>query len=398
MGKYIRKKIGELNRLKERLKYPVSRIACIMQKDFSDDDFLSLFKTAYPGLWIELEVYYKSCCSEYKNRLNKGLKTVKPISPKDFLFSVANTSLINARRNNVTISIEQEHEKNEKRLKIINRREHKLEIIQKKESQRLRKFQEVEPPYIKNLIKQYFRLRKVNPLDIDIRYLIILECAKFKCNNAITFLQKINACEKNDELRELAYQSLVRFGLHPRLTRKRKGKKKLTTTAIHEISENPTTLLQLIFEKQQLVHKKFDIFLSHSYGRKKELLKVKDILNQQGLVVYVDWINDAEMLRREKQNDDTFKVLYERLRQSSALIFIQTELSIQSKYCMDELSYFKELNRPMFMYEAEPVETKPDILNEMIKINLENDKFLIENGDGVELNDKILKNYLNQSL
>lgn len=181
----------------------------------------------------------------------------------------------------------------------------------------------------------------------------------------------------------LAYNYLVRFGLNPRLTHKRKGRKKLTATTEHKIVESPSVLLQLIFEKQQILHKKFDVFLSHSYGRQTELLLTKDILNRQGLVVYVDWINDAEMLQREKQNDDTFNVLYERLRQSSALLFIQTKLSVASKYCMDELIFFKKLNRPMYLYEAETVENKPDILDGLTKVKLEAEKFLTENNTAI---------------
>lgn len=378
MGKHQRHKIGEINRLRKRLKFPLSRVARVMPKGFTDDDFLDLFKTAYPGLWVELMNFFKSSMDEYRNRINKGLKGVKPFSPKDMVFLVAKSFLAKSRMINYNSSIEQENEKTKERAKIIRIGKNKVKRIQQKEAERIRKFQKVAPKYVNNLIKLYFNQRKESALDIDTRYLIILECAKFKYKKTIVFLQKINACEKNDELRLLAYDYLVRFGLNPRLTRKRKGKKKLTVTTVHKIEESPSILLQLIFEKQQILHKNFDVFLSHSYGRQSELLQTKDILNRQGLVVYVDWINDAEMLQREKQNEDTFNVLYERLKQSSALLFIQTKLSVTSKYCLDELSYFKKLNRPMYLYEAETVENKPEILDGMLKVKLEADRFISE--------------------
>lgn len=385
MGKHQRRKIGEINRLKKRLKYPLSRVAQVMPKDFSDNEFFDLFKTAYPGLWTKLVTIYKSNLYEYRNRINKGLKGINPIPPKDLVFSVAKSSLSNARVINSNSSVEQEYKKAEERTKIIRTGNNKAQKIHQREVSRIRKFQKVTPKYINNLIRLYFRQRKEKPLDIDTRYLIILECAKFKCSKTIIFLQKINACEKNDELRKLAYEHLIRFGLNPRLARKRKGKKKLTATVEHNIPESPTVLLQLIFEKQQILYKHFDIFLSHSYGRQSELLQTKNILNQQGFVVYVDWINDAEMLQREKQNDDTFKVLYERLKQSAALLFIQTELSIASKYCMDELNYFNLLNRPMYIYEVEPIDNRPDILDKMIKVKLENGKFITEDNNPISL-------------
>lgn len=381
MGKYQRRKVGEINRLRKCLKYPLLRVAQVMPKGFSDTDFLDLFKKAYPELWIELKNFFKSSKDVYQNRINKGLKGVKPITPKDLVFSVAKSYLAKARVDNSVSSIVQEHEKTEERAKIIDIGKNKLKKIQQREADRIRTIQKVTPKYVDNLIKLYFYQRKVNALDVDTRYIIILECAKFKCRKTIIFLKKINACEKNNELRKLAYEYLIRFGLNPRLARKRKGRKKLTATVEHNITENPTALLQLIFEKQHMLYKHFDVFLSHSYGRQSELLQAKDILNQQGLVVYVDWINDAEMLRREKQNNDTFKVLNERLKQCSALLFIQTKLSVASKYCMDELAYFKQLNRPMYIYEAESIEDKPDILEKMIKVKLENGRFLTEDNN-----------------
>lgn len=391
MGKHQRRKIGEINRLRKRLKFPLSRVARVMPKGFTDADFLDLFKTAYPGLWIELMNFFKSSMDEYRNRIYKGLKGIKPSTPKNIVFLVAKTSLAKTRILNHSSSIEQEHEKAMERAKIIRAGEKKANRIQQIETECIRKFQKVAPKYVNNLIKLYFNQRKENALDVDTRYLIILECAKFKCRKTITFLQKINACEKNDQLRMLAYNYLIRFGLNPRLTRQRKGRKKLTATIEHKIPENPTVLLQLIFEKQQIIHKKFDVFLSHSYRRQSELLQVKNLLNQQGLVVYVDWINDAEMLQREKQNEDTFNVLYERLRQSSALLFVQTELSIGSKYCMDELIYFKQLNRPMYLYEVEPIDPHFEIPNEMIeilvgmtKVKLDGEKFITEDNVAIQ--------------
>ena len=242
---------------------------------------------------------------------------------------------------------------------------------------------------VHEFIKEYFNSRKKDNLDIDSRYLIIRECAKFKCRKTILFLQKINACEKNEELQLMAYNYLCRFGLHPRLRKKRKGKKRRTSTAKHQLEENPSTLLKLIFENQQILHKHFDVFLSHSYGRQLELLQAKDTLNSQGLVVYVDWINDAEMLEREKQNDDTFKVLYERLKQSSSLLFIQTKLSVASKYCMDEIEYFRQLRRPIYLLEVDTINDNSALFEGMIKVKLNQGKYMTE--DGKDISDHLLE-------
>ena len=52
MGKHQRRKLGEINRFRKRLKFPLSRVARVMPKGFTDAEFLDLFKTAYPGLWL----------------------------------------------------------------------------------------------------------------------------------------------------------------------------------------------------------------------------------------------------------------------------------------------------------------------------------------------------------
>lgn len=50
---------------------------------------------------------------------------------------------------------------------------------------------------------------------------------------------------------------------------------------------------------------------------------------------------------------------------------------------MDELMYFKKLNRPMYLYEAEPIENQPKIFEGMIKVELKNDKFLTEDNKAI---------------
>ena len=85
MGKQQRRKIGEINRFRKRLKFPLSRVARVMPKGFTDEEFLDLFKTTYPRLWVELMNFFKSSMDEYRNRINKGLKGVKPSYPKDMV-------------------------------------------------------------------------------------------------------------------------------------------------------------------------------------------------------------------------------------------------------------------------------------------------------------------------
>ncbi|WP_206225169.1 hypothetical protein [Parabacteroides sp. ZJ-118] len=369
-------KTTELIRLRKRLKYPLKKVAEVMPKGFTDEAFVSFFKEIYPSLWVELENRYQSHLRVYNSRRQNGLKAIYPLSSRTLILDVAKVSLQKSRNEHSTDEYELEKSKGlEKLLNSGKRKAHKIREI---DAKRIRQFQEVTPDYVNNLIKEYFNIRRKNTLDVNSRYLIILECAKFKCEEIISFLEKINACEKNDELRQLAYRILCSFGLTPKLSHKRNGRKKLSATKVKDLDENPSELIQRIYDNQHKIHKHFDVFLSHSYGRQTELLEVKESLNRQGLVVYVDWINDAEMLAREKQNNDTFKVLYERLRQSSSLLFIQTKSSVTSPYCSKEIEFFKKLGRPMYILEAEKVENRPPFFDDLTLIKQIDKRILVD--------------------
>lgn len=83
----------------------------------------------------------------------------------------------------------------------------------------------------------------------------------------------------------------------------------------------------------------YDVFLSHSTKDAEIVLGVKVILEDLGKSVYVDWIEDAE-LDRKNVTPETAEVLRNRMRSCSSLIFIATENSSASKWTPWELGYF----------------------------------------------------------
>ena len=60
----------------------------------------------------------------------------------------------------------------------------------------LEKVQIVTPSYVKDMIRTYFQTRKTNTLNVNARYLILLEASQFHSKETIQFLHKIAACEK----------------------------------------------------------------------------------------------------------------------------------------------------------------------------------------------------------
>lgn len=84
---------------------------------------------------------------------------------------------------------------------------------------------------------------------------------------------------------------------------------------------------------------RFDVFLSHSSLDAQVILGVKSLLEAEGLTVYVDWIEDAQ-LDRSRVTPKTAGLLRTRMRHSGSLIFATSTSSSQSKWMPWELGYF----------------------------------------------------------
>jgi hypothetical protein len=95
----------------------------------------------------------------------------------------------------------------------------------------------------------------------------------------------------------------------------------------------------LILEDSNKAHETFDIFLSHPYLDKDEVLNLKDEIEAMGYTLYVDWIVDKELNRKNvtKRNAD---ILRDRMVKSSSLIYIVTENSSESRWMPWELGFY----------------------------------------------------------
>ena len=84
--------------------------------------------------------------------------------------------------------------------------------------------------------------------------------------------------------------------------------------------------------------------------------KLIDYENQQNHLVFCDWINDSDYLKRSLVCEATLKVIEWRLQQSEAMIFIRSEKSLGSVWCQYELNFFNELKRPIYVIDKESVD------------------------------------------
>jgi len=90
---------------------------------------------------------------------------------------------------------------------------------------------------------------------------------------------------------------------------------------------------------QQEMQTKFDIFLSHSSKDKQLILGVKQLIEDSGYSVYIDWVDDPE-LDRTNVNKHTAEKLRTRMKQSNFLVYVDSDNAKSSKWMPWELGYF----------------------------------------------------------
>ena len=344
----------------KNFKSPMNRIGKTMPVGFTNQDFYDAYKKYYPYMMEEA----RKMCDDYKrhnvSRKRKGYKKIVFFPEPEELLKQASRGTIGmirkAHQNGNVMSSEEQV-----RYTMSLEQDSKKRIAKRKQREELFLLhaQEVSPKYIKRLVDLYFKTRKTNALDINSRYLLLLEIAQFKCKESITFLYKINACEKNISLRNLAFDLLQQMCEHPWLARNRKGRKRPSMVKPIDIKANPSELVYHIYRYQGKIHRQYDVFLSHSSYDLNQLLSLKKKLNAKGLVVYIDWVNDSVMMNRKNQNEDTWNVLKLRMDESKRMLFVMTDNSLRSVWAPKEIDYFKVQNKEIYVYQPEEISENP---------------------------------------
>lgn len=337
---------------------PMKRISNIMPVGFTDQQFYEAYKQYYPYLMDKAQ----KMCKDYKrhNYLRKRYKKMVFFpEPEDLLKQTSKSIIGRTRKAHQSGEVATSGELARRIAALEKDSKERIAKRKQKEAVFMMHAQDVTPKYINRLISLFFETRKENSLDVNSRYLLLLEIAQYKCKASITFLHKINACDKNNEMRYLAFDLLQQMGERPWLARNRKGKKRLSSVKPIDISTNPTELLEHIYQYQGNIYRKYDVFLSHSYYDTKQLLKLKQQLNEKGLVVYIDWVNDSVMMDRKNQNEDTWNVLKMRMDESEKMLFVMTDNSLRSEWTPKEIDYFKSLNREVIVFQPEEITEKP---------------------------------------
>lgn len=376
---------------RKRFKKPLNAVASVMPKGFTNEQFKKEFKYLYSYLWDEIGVKYEFYKQMDMGRKRKGIKEIYHFpSPNKYFYEISSTCISRLRTRHESDDCVLDRQFQEQ-----NRRELRRKCM-RKERQRLMKrnnnmkyVQTVTPEYTNYYIQEYFNVKHSNPADIDTRYVILCEAAKYKCPATLQFLHKVNASERNYNLRYFAFHILQKWGEQVRLRKNRMGKIKVGDREHFNDIDTPSALLSAVYSSQLEQQKHFDVFLSHSSLDANMLLELKACLNSNGLNVYIDWMSDRSSLKRELLQKSTAEVLLKRMNASTTLLYVYTENSNKSCWMPWELGYFHGLGRKICVFVPEEIE-RPMYLNLYPDAILEEGCFYVKDDDSkIELADWI---------
>ncbi len=379
MGKSKRKYSAACCRFSKSLKKPIRDVLSVMPADFTADSFVSEFKVLYSYLWDDICAMSKDYYRRNRALVKKGFHKRHSFPSPASLLKTKARPLINNRKLCAELRLPPE-EAIQFRKELIEKANAKQQKRDEKARRNLKYVQTTAPSYTNYYIQTYFGCKHRNPLDVDTRNAILFEASKYKSPITIKFLHKVNASERNYFLRNFAFQTLQKFGVKNVFLRKnRKGKKKQGDDIKPTPIESPNDLINFIYNSQLEHMKSYDLFLSHSSMDSALLVEIKNILNHKNIHVYIDWVCDRTALKRELTNQDTAKVILERLKSAKALLYVHTHNSLNSRWTPWKLGYFHALRDKICVYVPDNDEILP-YMEIYPKAVLSNKEFYIKTG------------------
>lgn len=379
-----RKEISIEIKLWNKIKKSVKQIKGLT----NEQNFVETYKHCYPNFWIDICEFHNDMKRWNKQRISRHLSNIYSFTkPEQFL-------LYKSKHIKKAVQVEETSDAAKNDTIIENIRQNSLQKLAKRNMKKLKRErlkQQIEPSYASQHIKAYFAARKEDALDIDTRYLIVHELAKYKCSETIKFLKKLVQCEKNMPLQHYAWQCLKEFGITGIHIVRRKGKKKISHTKVYNTINTPQDLLMAIYNSPLEHMKKYDLFLSHSYKDNDKLIELKGLLNEHGLNVYMDWVNDKDELSRTLTSAETAEVLTERIKVSKAIFYVHTDSSFDSKWTPWELGYAYAIDKPIIVYRPEQTQDEPEYLQLHSNVILNGRKFFVEEPEPIAIKDWLNK-------
>ena len=348
-GKAKRKYEGELIRFAKRLRRPLELVVETLKPGYTENDLLQAFKDYYPFEWEEI-------CERWKNysekdeflKQKKGKTRYNPLKPEEYFFSLMKVKYLLSKE------FRERHKQNySEQLRVT-----KAEALKLKREERIKKrqlriemytedLQQVDPGFIDALIYAYHDRHN----SINDKMEIFKEIQKYDCEKSRQFFWKLNDSERNNQIRNLAFEHLQKSGHYVKLRKGFKGKKKTYQIERSTFEGTPQALAKKLQDDRSVQGlKHYDVFISHSSRDKNYVRQVVEEANAIGLNCYVDWTADNDFLKRSMVSEYTKEVLKVRMKQSQKLLYLSSDISRSSQWVSFELDYYKNyLQREILM-------------------------------------------------
>lgn len=348
-GKAKRKYEGELIRFAKRLRRPLELVVETLKPGYTENDLLQAFKDYYPFEWEEICERWKIYSEKDKFlKQKKGKTRYNPLKPEEYFFSLMKVKYLLSKefreRHKQNYSEQLRVTKAEalklKREERIKRRQQRIEIYTED-------LQQVDPGFIDALIYAYHDRHN----SINDKMEIFKEIQKYDCEKSRQFFWKLNDSERNNQIRNLAFEHLQKSGHYVKLRKGFKGKKKTYQIERSTFEGTPQALAKKLQDDRSVQGlKHYDVFISHSSRDKDYVRQVVEEANAIGLNCYVDWTADNDFLKRSMVSEYTKEVLKVRMKQSQKLLYLSSDISRSSQWVSFELDYYKNyLQREILM-------------------------------------------------
>ena len=348
-GKAKRKYEGELIRFAKRLRRPLELVVETLKPGYTENDLLQAFKDYYPFEWEEICERWKIYSEKDKFlKQKKGKTRYNPLKPEEYFFSLMKVKYLLSKE------FRERHKQNySEQLRVTKAEALKLkrEGRIKKRQQRIEMYtedlQQVDPGFIDALIYAYHDRHN----SINDKMEIFKEIQKYDCEKSRQFFWKLNDSERNNQIRNLAFEHLQKSGHYVKLRKGFKGKKKTYQIERSTFEGTPQALAKKLQDDRSVQGlKHYDVFISHSSRDKNYVRQVVEEANAIGLNCYVDWTADNDFLKRSMVSEYTKEVLKVRMKQSQKLLYLSSDISRSSQWVSFELDYYKNyLQREILM-------------------------------------------------
>lgn len=322
----------------------LNKIADALPREYDKEILLSLYKEFYPIHWGNLiqRYEYYSAKDEHLVKIGKKRRYYHK-SPENFFYSLLKVKLICS--NGYKLKHKKDYNEDQR-----EKAERSLASQIKKPKQISRDLQFTDPYHLDIFISAYHKKGITQHQKME----IVKELIKYKTKATITFFQKLNDSERNNQIREISFKHLQSIDAYARKRKNFKGKIKDYNVDTDDFIVTPLDLANKIKKRGIQSKQKFDFFISHSYKDNKLVTELKNELNNHNLSIYCDWTSDNDFLKRNLVSEYTEIVLKERINQSNLILFLQTSNSVDdnrevlSEWVKMELDHSLKNNKKIF--------------------------------------------------